>query len=73
MPRSAGRVQPLCAIYRRRAVLEIGSARLAAGQLELRALLEAVETGYLEGSDLDAVDPAGAAFPDAVPDLGSGA
>jgi hypothetical protein len=62
VPRSVGIPQSLCAIYRRREVLEIASARLVAGKLALRGLLEAVDCGYLEGADLAAVDPAGAAF-----------
>ncbi len=63
-PRSSGRPQPLCAIYRRGPVLEIASTRLAAGELELQGLLEAVDTGYLEGSDLARIDPSGAVFLD---------
>lgn len=62
VPRSVGIPQSLCAIYRRREVLEIAFARLVAGKLALRGLLEAVDCGYLEGSDLAAVDPTGAAF-----------
>lgn len=62
VPRSADFPQPLCAIYRRRAVLEIASARLVAGELELRGLLEAIDCDYVEGPDLTALDPGGAVF-----------
>jgi hypothetical protein len=62
VPRSADFPQPLCAIYRRRPVLEIASARLVAGELELRGLLEAVDCDYVEGPDLTALDPGGSVF-----------
>ncbi len=62
VPRSADFPQPLCAIYRRRAVLEIASARLVAGELALRGLLEAIDCDYVEGPDLTALDPGGAVF-----------
>jgi molybdopterin-guanine dinucleotide biosynthesis protein A len=59
VPRQGGRAQPLCALYRREPVLEAGRRRLAAGELSLHGLLEAVETVYLEGESLAALDPLG--------------
>lgn len=65
VPVAGGRVQPLCAVYRRDAVLPLARARLAEGRLALRGLLEALDVARLEGADLEAVAPGGAALRDA--------
>jgi len=57
VPRRDGRRHPLCAIYRRDPVLTLARARLEAGELRLGSLLDALDTDYLEGADLAAVDP----------------
>ncbi len=62
VPRRGGRPHPLCAVYRRDPVLAPARERLARGDLRLRDLLEAVGTHYLEGADLEAVDPGGRAL-----------
>ncbi len=56
-PRDEAGTHPLCAVYRRVPVLEIARERLEAGQLQLHALLDVLDTGYLEGADLACVDP----------------
>jgi molybdopterin-guanine dinucleotide biosynthesis protein A len=62
VPRGASGVHPLCAIYRREALLPLARERLAAGRLDLRGLLDAVATSYLEPDDLARVDPTGRAL-----------
>jgi molybdopterin-guanine dinucleotide biosynthesis protein A len=62
VPRNDAGVHALCAIYRRETVLEVARRHLAAEQLAMRALLDAVETLYLAGTDLAAVDPDGRAL-----------
>jgi len=57
VPRSDGRPQPLCALYRREPVLALARERLDAGDLKLRNLLDALDVGYIEGDDLAALDP----------------
>lgn len=57
LPRRAGRPEPLCALWRRDAVLPLARERLAAGRLALRELIDAVGASWLEGEDLRAVDP----------------
>lgn len=61
-PRNADGPQPLCALYRREPVLAAARDALADGRLALRALLDALDTRYLEGDDLAAVDPDGTAL-----------
>ena len=61
LPRRDGRPDPLCGIYRR-SILGVASANLAAGELALRSVFEAVDTDYLEGADLEALDPDGSAL-----------
>jgi molybdopterin-guanine dinucleotide biosynthesis protein A len=56
-PRSVGRAEPLCAIYRREEVLERARERFAAEKLGLRDLLETLEHDFIEAADLDAIDP----------------
>lgn len=62
VPRNDAGVHALCAIYRREAVLEVARRHLEAERLAMRALLDAVETRYLAGPDLAAVDPDGRAL-----------
>lgn len=57
-----GRIHPLCGIYRREVVLPLAHENLAAGNLVLRALLDAVDTKVFGGTDLAAVDPDGTAL-----------
>ncbi len=57
VPRCGDRTWPLCALYRRQAVLPVARARLTAGALDLTELLAQLETSYLEESDLIAVAP----------------
>jgi len=61
-PRTAGGPEPLCALYRREPVLLEARARLAAGRLALHELLGALSVHWLEGDELAAVDPTGAAL-----------
>lgn len=62
VPRSADGAHPLCALYARERVLEVARANLAADRLALHHVLAAVETRWLEGPDLAAVDPEGVAL-----------
>ncbi|MDJ0850549.1 MAG: molybdenum cofactor guanylyltransferase [Myxococcota bacterium] len=62
VPRSERSLHPLCALYRRGAVLPAARERLAAGDLALRGLLDAVDTALLSPEDLALVDPAGLAL-----------
>lgn len=50
------RPEPLCALYRVEGVLPEARARLAAGELVLRGLLDALAVTWLEGEDLARVD-----------------
>jgi molybdopterin-guanine dinucleotide biosynthesis protein A len=61
-PRDARGAQPLCALYRREPALAAARAHLAAGRLALTELLAALDTGWLEGDSLAAVDPRGLAL-----------
>ncbi len=62
VPRPREGSQPLCALYRREAVLPVARARLATGALELRGLLGALATSWLEPADLAPLDPRGIAL-----------
>jgi molybdopterin-guanine dinucleotide biosynthesis protein A len=62
VPLGAAGIQPLCALYRREALLSLARARLAAGRLDLRGLLDAVATSYFGPDDLARVDPSGHAL-----------
>jgi len=69
IPRRGGRPEPLCALWRRDAVLPLARARLAAGTLgaaralSLRALIAALgNVRWLEGPELDGLDPGGRAL-----------
>ena len=61
-PRTARGPEPLCALYRREPALAEARRRLAAGRLALHELLGALSVQWLEGVDLAAVDPHGAAL-----------
>lgn len=62
VPEAKGELQPLCALYRRDAVLPVARANLAAGKLAVRAVFDAAEVQRLTGPDLAAVDPDGTAL-----------
>ncbi len=62
VPRTARGRHPLCALYRRDPVLARARERLAAGDLALHGLLEAVDTRELGPDELALVDPAGLAL-----------
>jgi molybdopterin-guanine dinucleotide biosynthesis protein A len=62
VPRRDGRLQPLCALYRRAPVLEAARARLAGDDLSLEGLLRGLDAFVLEGDDLAAVDEGGLAL-----------
>lgn len=62
LPVLAGRAQPLCALYRREAVLPRARRRLAEGALALRDLLGELEVVELSGADLEVVAPGGLAL-----------
>ena len=57
VPRNADGSHPLCAVYRREPVLAAARAHLAEGRLALRALLDTMETRFVEGDALRALDP----------------
>jgi len=59
VPRTPDGAHPLCALYRREPALATARVNLAAERLALSALLAAIDTRYLEGADLRAVDPDG--------------
>jgi molybdopterin-guanine dinucleotide biosynthesis protein A len=59
LPRDSEGIHPLCAIYRREPVLAVARENLAAGTLRLRAVLDRVDCDFLEGPDLEALDPDG--------------
>lgn len=61
-PRRDGFAQPLCAVYRVADALPVARERLAAGALSLQGLLDLLETRFLEGDDLAALDPGGVAL-----------
>jgi len=52
-----GRLHPLCALYRREPALAAARDCYVRERYALRGVLEALDTSYLEGSDLDAIDP----------------
>jgi molybdopterin-guanine dinucleotide biosynthesis protein A len=62
VPRTGGGRHPLCALYRLDAVLPVARSRLATGELKLSDLLDALDTRYLDGRDLERVDPEGIAL-----------
>ncbi len=62
VPRDAAGAHPLCAIYRRESVLPVARDTLAGERLAIRHVLDAVETAWLEGDALRALDPRGRAL-----------
>ena len=62
VPRTDDGAHPLCAIYRREAVLPVARSRLAAGDLKLHDLLDVLDTRYLDDADLLRIDPGGDAL-----------
>ncbi len=62
VPRTADGSHPLCALYRRDSVLPVARARLAAGVLELRGLLGATDTRFLDEAEMERLDPGGHAL-----------
>ncbi len=62
VPRTGEGSHPLCAIYRREAVLPVARSRLAAGDLKLRDLLDVLDARYLDDADLVRIDPGGDAL-----------
>lgn len=65
LPRGARGFEPLCALYRRDGVLPVARAHLEAGRLALRELFDGLSVSTLEGEDLAALDPDGAALANA--------
>ncbi len=61
IPRAEGRLQPLCAGWRRSA-LAAAVARVSAGELSLHGLAEEAGAEIFEERQWRAIDPAGAAF-----------
>jgi len=59
VPRRDGRLQPLCALYRREPALAQARKCWTAGELSLRDLLMGLDVHVFEGADLAAVDPGG--------------
>jgi molybdopterin-guanine dinucleotide biosynthesis protein A len=62
VPRTGDGCHPLCALYRCDTALPVARSRLAAGELKLSGLLDALDTRYLDGRDLERVDPEGIAL-----------
>jgi molybdopterin-guanine dinucleotide biosynthesis protein A len=60
VPRDANGRHALCALYRREAVLGVARERLERGELALGALLDEIDTAYVEGEALERLDPDGA-------------
>jgi molybdopterin-guanine dinucleotide biosynthesis protein A len=61
VPRWAGRLQPLVAVYQRQ-VMPVLEAQLAVGQLKLVGLLEHLNVRYVDEEEIRQFDPAGASF-----------
>lgn len=61
-PRTEAGSHPFCAIYERESVLVKARANWQAGKLSLRALLDELQTAYLEASDWQSLDPDGMAL-----------
>jgi molybdopterin-guanine dinucleotide biosynthesis protein A len=61
VPRAEGRLQPLCAVWRR-SVLESAVRRVQAGELSLHGLAEEAGAEIFEEPEWRVIDPSGAAF-----------
>jgi len=57
LPRSGAGIEPLCALWSRERVTVAARAQLVAGRLALRELIAQLDARYLEGADLEMVDP----------------
>jgi molybdopterin-guanine dinucleotide biosynthesis protein A len=62
VPLDAAGIHPLCAVYRRDALLPPARKGLAAGRLDLRGPLDAVATSYFGPDELARIDPTGHAL-----------
>ena len=62
VPRSREGPHPMCALYRREAVLAVAQEQLRAGRLKLQAVLDAVDTAWFGPEELARVDPGGLAL-----------
>jgi molybdopterin-guanine dinucleotide biosynthesis protein A len=62
VPRTGDGAQSLCALYRRDPVLSAARARLDAGELGVRDLLDAIGTAVLDEAELARLDPEGIAL-----------
>jgi molybdopterin-guanine dinucleotide biosynthesis protein A len=62
VPRAGGIAHPLCALYRRTPALAAARASFSAETLALKSVLAQLDVRWLEGEDLAALDPRGAAL-----------
>ncbi len=62
VPRAVGFAHPLCALYRRAPALAAAQRCLASESLALNSMLAQLDVRWLEGDDLAALDPDGAAL-----------
>lgn len=62
VPRTSAHAHPLCALYRRAPALAAARRSLAAETLALTSVLAQLDVRWLEGEDLAALDPRGAAL-----------
>ncbi len=62
VPRGTEHPHPLCALYRRGPALAAAQAALAGGTLALRPVLDRLSPCWLEGADLERLDPSGTAL-----------
>jgi molybdopterin-guanine dinucleotide biosynthesis protein A len=65
LPRRAGRIEPLCAIWHREHALVAARERLAAQTLALHELVARLDARFLDDADLAAIDPEGTALANA--------
>ena len=61
IPRACGRLQPLAAVWRH-SCLDVARRRIAAGELSLHSLAEAVGAEILDEKEWREIDPSGIAF-----------
>lgn len=65
LPRRAGRIEPLCALWHRERALAAAREQLASERLALHELVARLDARFLEDADLAAIDPDGAALANA--------
>ena len=65
LPRRAGRIEPLCALWRREPALSRGREAHAAGRLALHELVSRIDARFLVDADLALFDPDGRALENA--------